>query len=112
MSKERWGAAKWVVNQLRLFAVNDYTPEAEPPNTLPVMDTSIQYIQHKAFMEMLEAVWPRDTSEANAMAVLKRTHIILNSKKGFIYWRLAGEDERPVPRMLWSNTGPSKNLLS
>ena len=57
------------------------------------------YIKHENFLKMLEPAWNKgENSEANVMAVLKRTHIVLNTKS-FLYVRPASENHRPVLRI-------------
>lgn len=56
------------------------------------------YVTHTDFMKMLDSAWyPKENSDANIMAVLKRTHLFVNTKK-FLYVRPAGEDKQPVLR--------------
>ena len=56
------------------------------------------YISHTAFMQMLEPAWyAKEVNESNIMAVLKRTHLFVNTKS-FLYIRPAGEDKQPVLR--------------
>ncbi|CAE7467314.1 unnamed protein product [Symbiodinium sp. CCMP2592] len=102
MSKERWGAAKWVKGQPRIYCVNDYDRKAEPKNDLPILSHRqgiISYATHGDFLNMLEPAWcPKDKNEANVMAVLKRTHILLKTKT-FLYVRPASEKESPVLRI-------------
>ena len=67
MSKERWGAAKWVKGQPRIYCVNDYDRNAEPKNDLPILSHRqgiISYVAHKDFLNMLEPAWcPKDKNE-------------------------------------------------
>ncbi|CAE7636266.1 unnamed protein product, partial [Symbiodinium necroappetens] len=102
MSKERWGAAKWVKGQARIYCVNDFDVKSEPPLDQPLIDIQEgrhTYIAHKVFLEMLESAWySKEASESNVMAVLKRTHIFVNTATS-LYIRPASENEHPVLRI-------------
>ena len=85
MSKERWGAAKWVKGQLRLYCVNGFDAAQEPKDDMPIMQKQSGqhgYVSHKDFMKMLDNVWfAKEASPSNVMAVLKRTHLFIQTKK-------------------------------
>ncbi|CAE7558901.1 unnamed protein product [Symbiodinium sp. CCMP2592] len=102
MSKERWGAAKWVRGQARIYCVNDFDIKSEPALDQPLLDIQEgrhTYIAHKVFLEMLESAWySKEASESNVMAVLKRTHIVVNTATS-LYIRPASENENPVLRI-------------
>ncbi len=102
MSKERWGAAKWVKGQLRLYCVNDFDAAREPKDDMPVMqkrEGRQGFVSHKDFMMMLEVAWfAKEANDANIMAVLKRTHLFVNTQT-FLYVRPAGEEKKPVIRI-------------
>ena len=102
MSKDRWGAAKWVKGQARIYCVNDFDIKSEPALDQPLLDIQEgrhTYIAHKVFLEMLESAWySREASESNVMAVLKRTHIFVNTATS-LYIRPASENEHPVLRI-------------
>eukprot|EP00439_Symbiodinium_sp_Y106_P018382 s206_g2.t1 len=102
MSKERWGAAKWVKGQARIYCVNDFDIKSEPALDQPLLDIQEgrhTYIAHNVFLEMLESAWySREASESNVMAVLKRTHIFVNTATS-LYIRPASENEHPVLRI-------------
>ena len=102
MSKERWGAAKWVRGQARIYCVNDFDIKSEPALDQPLLDIQEgrhTYIAHKVFLEMLESAWySKEASESNVMAVLKRTHIFVNTATS-LYIRPASENEHPVLRI-------------
>ncbi|CAE7639351.1 unnamed protein product, partial [Symbiodinium sp. CCMP2456] len=115
MSKERWGAAKWVRGQPRLYCVNDFEPETEPANDLPILAQRqgvISYVSHKEFMDMLDKAWyEKEKTSANVLAVLKRTHILLNTKSS-LYVRPASEKESPVLRMPFGDKSDLLHLES
>jgi hypothetical protein len=74
MSMERWGAAKWVLNQLRIFCANEYDLSSEPKDERPLVDDNAQVVSHQAFMDMLAPSFHKDATEADKMSVLKRTN--------------------------------------
>ena len=102
MSKEQWGAVKWVKGQPRIYCVNDYDRKAEPKNDLLILSYRhgiISYVAHDDFLNMLEPAWClKDKNEANVMAVLERTRILLNTKT-FLYVWPASEKKTPVLRV-------------
>ena len=102
MSKERWGAAKWVKGQTRIYCVNDFDVKAEPKLNQPLLEIENgvpSYVSHDEFMKMLESAWcSKDLSETNIMAVLKRTHVFLNTSQ-CLYIRPASEVATPVIRI-------------
>ena len=98
MSKERWGAPKWVKGEPRIYCVSAFDSNQEPKDDLPIMAKragQISYVTHEACAKMLDAAWyPKEANDANVMAVLKRTHLIVNTKT-FLYIRpAAGEEKR------------------
>lgn len=101
MSKERWGAAKWVKGQLRMYCVNDFDSQREPKDDMPILQKRAgqhSFVSHKDFMAMLDNAWfSREANDSNIMAVLKRTHLFVNTNT-FLYVRPAGE-EKPVMRI-------------
>ena len=102
MSKERWGAAKWVRGQPRIYCVNDFEPETEPAFDIPILaqrEGVVSYVSHNEFLKMLDKAWyEKEKTSANVMAVLKRTHILLRTKTSF-YVRPASGRESPVLHM-------------
>ena len=91
ITRERWTAAKFVQGQLRLVCDNKY-------EHLPHLEESeAKEVTHADFMDLIKPAMPADATRTNAMALLKRAIIIVNSKK-WLYFRAPGEDERPVPR--------------
>ena len=102
MSKERWGAAKWVRGQARTYCSSDFDIKTEPPLNQPFLDIEQgipTYVSQSDFMKMLESAWcSKDCNDANIMAVLQRTHIFVNTAK-CLYIRPASETEGPVLRI-------------
>lgn len=98
----RWGAAKWVKGQARIYCVNDFDAKAEPTNNQPLLDRDDgipSFISHADFMAMLEPAWySKEITEANVMAVLKRTHLFVNTNTS-LYVRPASEKQGPVMRI-------------
>ena len=57
MSKERWGAAKWMKGKLRIYCANDFDAGREPADDVPVLAKHAghpSYVTHDVFMKMLE----------------------------------------------------------
>ncbi|OLP90098.1 hypothetical protein AK812_SmicGene28394 [Symbiodinium microadriaticum] len=73
----------------------------KPPLNQPLLDIEKgipTYVSHSDFMKMLESAWcSKDCSDANILAVLKRTHIFVNTAK-CLRIRPASETEGPVLR--------------
>ena len=92
MSKERWGAAKWMKSQPRLYCINGLDANAELANDLPVLahrQGLTSYVTRDSFIKMLEASWYKpEATITNVMTVLKRTRIFLNTQT-FLYIRPA-----------------------
>ena len=105
MTRERWGAAKWVRNQLRLFAFNRHDRRAEPS----AGDT----VGHDAFMRIIEPLWHIDFDDDSKMAVVKRVCVVIITED-WCYWRVAGGTKRSVPRVKLGSaaTGGSRYLLA
>ncbi|CAE7807297.1 unnamed protein product, partial [Symbiodinium sp. CCMP2456] len=101
MPKERWGAAKWAKGQPRIYCVNEFEENTEPKfdqSLLQQAEGISTYVSHDDFLKMLEPSWyPKENSNANVMAVLKRTHNFLNTATS-LYVRPAGEKPCPVLR--------------
>ena len=55
-------------------------------------------MSHKDFTQMMVPSFPSDITNANAMALLKRSAVCINARRYF-YFRAPGEDERDVPRL-------------
>ena len=96
MTKERWGAAKFVQGQLRVFVCNDYAltdllrkkqdSRAGPSAPIP----------HSDFLDIIAPMFPKDTEDPHKMAVLKCASILVNAGK-VIVLRQATQDEVHVP---------------
>ncbi|CAE7829059.1 unnamed protein product [Symbiodinium sp. CCMP2592] len=81
LTKERWGAAKFVQGQFRVFVCNDN-------------DTTAWVEAHKDLV--IRPVFPNDTPPPHIMAVLKRANILVNIGKLLVF-REAGQHEKSVP---------------
>ena len=90
MSKERWGAAKWVKGQLRIMIDNAYFPGAEPHHDR-------DSVEHADFYNMIVHAFLPGQQRQHYMAIFKRAAIVLNTKE-WVYVRLPGEREVPVRR--------------
>ena len=89
MTRERWGASKWVRNQLRLFAFNPINIKGEPQQGGTVT--------HEQFMKIIEPCWHRDMDEESSLGVLKRSCMVVITKR-WCYWRPSTENEVDVKR--------------
>ena len=82
MTRERWTNSKFVRHQLRIVLDNAYNPEAEPEDDLT--ETALT-VQHEEFFRMMRPALG-NISVTDAMAILKRSAVVIFSKK-FIYNR-------------------------
>ena len=96
MVMARWTAAKWVIGQLRIWAVNDFDASKEPADKDPL--AGIQFVSHAEFMAMIDCAWHKDSNPAHVDAVIKRTVLVINSQLWW-YFRPAGEQHVDVRRM-------------
>lgn len=79
MTRERWGASKFVKNQLRVVADNAYDPEAMPPITADLSEPgSRAFISKQQFTEMCKPAFG-NKSMPNINALYKRAHFIINT---------------------------------
>jgi hypothetical protein len=92
ITRERWTSAKFVQGQVRLVCDNKHHAIKD------LEDRNDTTISHQDFMLMMAPAFPPDITNANAMALLKRSVVFINTKR-WLYFRAPGEDERDVPRM-------------
>ena len=90
MTRERWGASKWVRNQLRLFAFNPICVTGEPRAGV--------FVTHAQFLQIINPCWHKDMDDESVLAVLKRSCLVVITKV-WCYWRIASEKENDVPRI-------------
>jgi len=103
MTRERWGASKWVRNQLRLFAFNPFCDDSEPAqgNT----------VSHDQFMKILDPIFGKEVDEESKLAVLKRSCFVVLTNE-WVYWRVATRDLVEVPRVNWFvKAGDNKSIV-
>ena len=104
MTRERWGASKWVRNQLRLFGFNPYDGNGDPEigNKVP----------HDTFMKLLEPLWHKDMDAESKLAVLKRSCVVVITKE-WLHWRAATQEDVDVRRVKLGTdaTGGEKDLV-
>jgi len=85
------GAAKWVKGQLRIYCVNDFDAAQEPKDDMSVLQKQSGQLclpPGPDFMKMLDIAWfAKQANPSNIMAVLKRTHLFINTKS-FLHVRL------------------------
>lgn len=95
MAWARWGAAKWVQNQLRAVAANAYEAyEARVDEG----DRLVPSLPVQKFWEIIRPAISDNASHADVNAILKRSVFIVVTK-GFVYHRQNGVNEDPVPRL-------------
>ena len=114
MTRERWGASKWVRNQLRLFAFNPHDVQAEPARGDPAVEPLVgEWVTHGQFMSILEPIWHKDFDHASKMAVVKRACVVIITDD-WCYWRVADDKEKRVQRIKLDSiiTGGSKYLVA
>lgn len=101
MAWARWGASKWVRGQFRVVCDNTYARTALPDDPQPFMK-----LTNAAFLEAIRPALPAQCSSGNAMALLKRGHVLLNTKNAaknpIVYYRPASADEVEVPYIFFS----------
>jgi hypothetical protein len=111
MSRERWGASKWVRCQLRVWAVNPNDPSAEPNN-------DSNSVPHTNFMEIIEPIFNKDMDYESKLALLKRSCVIVATADdaglaNWLYYRFATEDHTAVRRIQFSrDTNGSRSLVN
>ena len=95
MTKERWGAAKFVQGQFRVFVCNDYDATAWVETHQDMVSGTVSHMPHEDFLKVVRPVFPNGTPQPHIMAVLKRANILVNIGKLLIF-REAGEHEKSV----------------
>jgi hypothetical protein len=104
MTRERWGASKWVRGQLRLWAVNPFDAQNEPDEG--------NVIAHHRFMEIIDPLWGKDMDLESKHAVLKRSCLIVITDD-WLYYRIATRDAVEVPRLsLLDKCGAEISLIA
>ena len=88
MSYERWGAAKWVRNQLRIGLDNKWDTAIE--ELVMTRNPEAPLMTYEEFMDMIKPALPKNISQADAAAVVKRTSVVVNGKKR-VWVKLAKE---------------------
>ncbi|CAK0910253.1 unnamed protein product [Prorocentrum cordatum] len=96
MTRERWGAAKFVRGQARFAAENMYNEEAVPSldawrglDVLPL--ERAKKMRNQYLCDMLQRTFPKDISKTNVAALLKRSSVVVNTPED-VFERLAGLD--------------------
>ena len=107
LTRERWGAAKFVQGQLRVFVCNDYTYTDWAESHQHTVSGTVLYMKHEQFLEVISPVFPKDTTTPHIVAVLKRANILVNVGK-LMFFRRATQDEITVPCLC---TGSAVNYL-
>ena len=94
MTRERWGATKLVRGQARLAAENMYDLAAVPTDEDWVIACGARNPvenRNAIFFDMVKKTFPETMSRTNAVAILKRSSVVLNTTSE-IFERLAGLD--------------------
>ena len=92
MTKERWGAAKFVQGQMRVFVCNDYEFTTWLQKHQGVTQGTTLHMSHEEFLKVITPMFPKDTEHPHIMAVLKRANILVNAGKIMIF-RPATQEE-------------------
>lgn len=100
LTRERWGATKFVMGQARMAAENEFDAAAEPSDVdwlwLTTSTTEKRRTEsNKFFIDMLRPAFPRGIGKSNIDALTKRITVILNTER-YIYVRKAGLTQHVV----------------
>ena len=101
MTRERWGASKFVRNQRRSITDNAIASDADPttiPNDLPRDFSRHAIIPASQFYDIVEPAFGEGKNKmslTNVKALYKRGHFIVNTKEA-TYLKVAGEDNVKV----------------
>ena len=88
MTRERWGAAKFVRGQARFAADNKYDADMIPEGESTPWPTT--EVDLRAFLNIIRPAFPKDMCQPDIMAVVKRASVILNTKE-YVYVKLAAQ---------------------
>ena len=79
LTKERWGAAKFVQGQMRIFVCNDFefTPWLQKHQN--IRGGCVLHMKHEDFLQVIAPMFPQGTEKPHIMAVLKRANILVNA---------------------------------
>ena len=117
MTRERWGASKFVRNQWRSITDNSYAHDADP-DTIPADDLPEDFSQHSfiTLEDFIPIVQPAFGTGRNAMslpnikALFKRAHFIVNTSK-YTYIKEAKVDNVKVFAHITSYLTPEAGAL-
>ncbi|CAE7504581.1 unnamed protein product [Symbiodinium natans] len=96
LTKERWGAAKFVQGQMRVFVCNDYDSTEWIEKHQNIRAGTVLQMPHEQFLEVVSPVFPKDTKLPHIMAVLKRANVLVNAGN-LVIFRRASQEENRVP---------------
>ena len=99
LTKERWGAAKFVKGQFRVFVCNDYVLTGFLKENQDIRPGITIRMSHEDFVKVIAPMFPSNTEDPHIMAVLKRANVIVNAGKIMMY-RKATENEVSVPCLI------------
>ena len=103
MTRERWGASKWVRNQLRGGGFNPIDATAEPNH-------DNKQITHEQFLALVHPIWHKNFDLESKIAILKRSCFVAITKD-WVYWRPATEQAVPVSRLRFADHGANGGKL-
>ena len=98
LTRERWGAAKFIQGQFRVFVCNDYERTEWVEANQNTRTGVVFYMDHKDFLEIIRPVFPKECESPHLMAVLKRANIVVNAGRILIF-RRATQEEITAPYM-------------
>ncbi|CAK0844308.1 unnamed protein product, partial [Prorocentrum cordatum] len=117
MTRERWGAAKFVRGQARFAAENMYDETAVPTmdawrGACVLSPAEAKKKRNQYLFDMLKRTFPKDMSKANVAALLKRSSVVVNTPDD-AFERLAGldSDATGAPKVGQYITAAAGNIL-
>ena len=95
LTKERWGAAKFVQGQMRIFVCNDFefTPWLQKHQN--IRGGCVLHMKHEDFLQVIAPMFPQGTEKPHILAVLKRANILVNAGTMMLF-RPATQEEVSV----------------
>ena len=103
LTKERWGAAKFVQGQMRIFVCNDFEFTPWLHEHQGITGGTTLHMQHEDFLKVIAPMFPERTEPPHIMAVLKRANLLVNAGKIMIF-RPATQEEISVQCLVKSST--------
>ena len=107
LTKECWGAAKFVQGQMRIFVCSDFAFTRELEKAQDLHTGLVFHVKHQDFLDVIAPMFPLGTEPPHIMAVLKRANIVINAGKVLLF-HSATQDKVSVPSM--AMVGPADFL--